>query len=99
MSEPDEELAILCQDLVKRYDDVVAVDGLDLEISRGECFGLLGLDQNRLGRWREEDRVGCHSNPFCLGRFWRGHGESATTDDQHRHHMQPEAAPGRESGL
>jgi ABC-2 type transport system ATP-binding protein len=28
--------------LVKRYDDVVAVNGLDLEVERGECFGLLG---------------------------------------------------------
>jgi ABC-2 type transport system ATP-binding protein len=28
--------------LRKRYGDVVAVDGLDLEIGRGECFGLLG---------------------------------------------------------
>src|SRR5689334_12921936 len=28
--------------LRKRYDDVVAVDGLDLEIAAGECFGLLG---------------------------------------------------------
>jgi ABC-2 type transport system ATP-binding protein len=28
--------------LRKRYDDVVAVDGLDLEIATGECFGLLG---------------------------------------------------------
>jgi ABC-2 type transport system ATP-binding protein len=28
--------------LRKRYDDVVAVDGLDLEIDAGECFGLLG---------------------------------------------------------
>jgi ABC-2 type transport system ATP-binding protein len=27
---------------VKRYGDVVAVDGLDLEVHRGECFGLLG---------------------------------------------------------
>ncbi|MBW2526003.1 MAG: ABC transporter ATP-binding protein [Deltaproteobacteria bacterium] len=42
MSEPDEELAIVCEGLVKHYDDVVAVDGLDLEILRGECFGLLG---------------------------------------------------------
>jgi len=25
-----------------RYGDVVAVDGLDLEVRRGECFGLLG---------------------------------------------------------
>jgi ABC-2 type transport system ATP-binding protein len=28
--------------VVKRYDDVVAVDSLDLEIRVGECFGLLG---------------------------------------------------------
>ena len=28
--------------LRKRYGDVVAVDGLDLEIGPGECFGLLG---------------------------------------------------------
>ena len=37
------DLAISCRGLVKRYDpDVLAVDGLDLEIRRGECFGLLG---------------------------------------------------------
>lgn len=34
--------AILCRGLAKRYEDVVAVDGLDLEVFRGECFGLLG---------------------------------------------------------
>jgi ABC-2 type transport system ATP-binding protein len=34
--------AIRCRGLVKRYADVVAVDGLDLEVFRGECFGLLG---------------------------------------------------------
>jgi ABC-2 type transport system ATP-binding protein len=28
--------------LQKRYGDVVAVDGLDLEVRPGECFGLLG---------------------------------------------------------
>ncbi len=28
--------------MVKRYADVVAVDGLDLQVFRGECFGLLG---------------------------------------------------------
>ena len=37
------DLAISCHGLVKRYDpDVLAVDGLDLEVERGECFGLLG---------------------------------------------------------
>jgi ABC-2 type transport system ATP-binding protein len=36
------DLAIRCRGLSKRYGDVIAVDGLDLEIGRGECFGLLG---------------------------------------------------------
>ncbi|MDQ3170390.1 MAG: ABC transporter ATP-binding protein [Acidobacteriota bacterium] len=35
-------LAIRCRNLRKRYADVVAVDGLDLEVTRGECLGLLG---------------------------------------------------------
>src|SRR5436853_2316206 len=34
--------AVECRDLRKYYPDVKAVDGLDLEVSRGECFGLLG---------------------------------------------------------
>jgi ABC-2 type transport system ATP-binding protein len=38
-----EDLAIRCRGLVKRYPpDVLAVDGLDLDVARGECFGLLG---------------------------------------------------------
>src|SRR3989442_7609543 len=35
-------IAVRCEGLVKRYSDVVAVDGLWLEVPRGECFGLLG---------------------------------------------------------
>jgi ABC-2 type transport system ATP-binding protein len=34
--------AVRCTGLVKRYEDVTALDGLDLEVGRGECFGLLG---------------------------------------------------------
>jgi len=34
--------AIHCAGLHKRYADVVAVAGLDLEVKTGECFGLLG---------------------------------------------------------
>jgi ABC-2 type transport system ATP-binding protein len=30
------------RDLRKRYKDVVAVDGIDLDVAGGECFGLLG---------------------------------------------------------
>jgi ABC-2 type transport system ATP-binding protein len=33
---------LLVRNLRKRYTDVVAVNGLDLEIRAGECFGLLG---------------------------------------------------------
>ena len=36
------EHALLLRGLRKAYADVVAVDGLDLEVARGECFGLLG---------------------------------------------------------
>ncbi len=35
-------LAVRCRNLVKRYEQVVAVDGLDLEVPSGFCFGLLG---------------------------------------------------------
>ena len=38
----DVELAVRCQNLQKRYGDVVAVDGLSFEVRRGECYGLLG---------------------------------------------------------
>ena len=34
--------AVVCRGLVKRFGDVVAVDGLDLTVAPGECFGLLG---------------------------------------------------------
>ena len=35
-------MAVRCEGLVKRFTDVTAVDGLDLEVFTGECFGLLG---------------------------------------------------------
>ena len=34
--------ALQVRDLRKRYKDVVAVDGIDLDVAVGECFGLLG---------------------------------------------------------
>ncbi len=34
--------ALRCSNLVKRFADVTAVNGLDLEVFAGECFGLLG---------------------------------------------------------
>ncbi|MCK6548663.1 ABC transporter ATP-binding protein [Myxococcota bacterium] len=35
-------VALRARGLVKRYPDIVAVAGVDLEIRRGECFGILG---------------------------------------------------------
>jgi ABC-2 type transport system ATP-binding protein len=34
--------AVACRSLAKSFGDVRAVDGLDLTVERGECFGLLG---------------------------------------------------------
>lgn len=34
--------SLMLRGLRKVYSDVVAVDGVDLEVARGECFGLLG---------------------------------------------------------
>ena len=39
---PSPSPAVACRGLVKRYDQVVAVAGLDLEVPSGLCFGLLG---------------------------------------------------------
>jgi ABC-2 type transport system ATP-binding protein len=36
------EPALAARGLVKRYPDVLAVAGVDLEVRRGECFGILG---------------------------------------------------------
>ncbi|MEO6324740.1 MAG: ABC transporter ATP-binding protein [Thermoanaerobaculia bacterium] len=35
-------VALRCRALTKRFDDVLAVNGLDLAVQAGECFGLLG---------------------------------------------------------
>ena len=35
-------IALSCEGVIKRYGSVTAVDGLDLTVRRGECFGLLG---------------------------------------------------------
>ena len=37
-----QRVALRCAGLVKRFTDVTAVNGLDLEVFAGECFGLLG---------------------------------------------------------
>jgi ABC-2 type transport system ATP-binding protein len=44
----DAPAPILTRGLTKRYEEITAVDGLDLEVRRGEIFGLLG--QNGAGK-------------------------------------------------
>ena len=66
-----------CQGLVKRYGDLLAVDRLDLDVQRGECFGMLG--PNGAGKTttveifeglREPD----DGEVEVLGDRWRGEG-------------------------
>ena len=42
VSPTTQPFALRCAGLVKRFADVTAVNGLDLEVEAGECFGLLG---------------------------------------------------------
>ena len=42
MASPDAQPAIAVRALTKRYGEVQALQGIDLEIARGEVFGLLG---------------------------------------------------------
>jgi ABC-2 type transport system ATP-binding protein len=37
-----DDVALRCRGVVKRYESLIAVDSLDLEVHPGECFGLLG---------------------------------------------------------
>ena len=69
--------AVTCRDLVKRYGGVLAVNGLDLDVPRGECFGMLG--PNGAGKTttveifeglREPDG----GDVAILGDRWRGDG-------------------------
>src|ERR1043166_4643950 len=39
---PSNELAVTAHGLVKTFGDLRAVDGVDLEVRRGEVFGVLG---------------------------------------------------------
>jgi ABC-2 type transport system ATP-binding protein len=72
-------LAIRCRGLVKRYPpDVLAVDGLDLEVLAGECFGLLG--PNGAGKTTTVEVLEGLLPPTAgevevLGRRWDHHGE------------------------
>ena len=68
------ESALRCRGLIKRYGDVVAVDGLDLDVRAGECFGLLG--PNGAGKTTTIEILEGLNHPdggevTVLGRSWK----------------------------
>jgi ABC-2 type transport system ATP-binding protein len=72
------DLALSCRNLRKRFTDVVAVDGLDLSVRRGECFGLLG--PNGAGKTTTIEILEGLTNPDegeveILDRRWRSDGQ------------------------
>ena len=71
--------ALQCSNLRKSYGDVVAVDGLDLEVRAGECFGLLG--PNGAGKTTTVEMFEGLLEPdsgelLVLGERWRGDGRA-----------------------
>jgi ABC-2 type transport system ATP-binding protein len=76
-SKDTSESALRCRGLVKRYGEVVAVAGLDLEVRRGECFGMLG--PNGAGKTTTVETFEGLREPDAgevdvLGDRWRGDG-------------------------
>jgi ABC-2 type transport system ATP-binding protein len=70
-------LAVRCRGLVKRFGSLVAVDGLDLEVRSGECFGLLG--PNGAGKTTTVEILEGLKEPDAgevevLGERWHGEG-------------------------
>jgi ABC-2 type transport system ATP-binding protein len=76
---PEAGPALRCRGLVKRYGDVVAVNGLDLEVRRGECFGMLG--PNGAGKTTTVEILEGLNVPDAgevevLGERWHGDGQA-----------------------
>jgi ABC-2 type transport system ATP-binding protein len=71
----EQGIALQVRNLRKAYQDVVAVDGLDLEVHSGECFGLLG--PNGAGKTTTVEICEGLNTPdsgevLVLGRRWGG---------------------------
>jgi ABC-2 type transport system ATP-binding protein len=71
---PETGPSLLLRGLRKAFADVVAVDGVDLEVARGECFGLLG--PNGAGKTTTIEICEGLTDPDSgtvelLGRSWR----------------------------
>ena len=77
--ESDGNVALEARGIVKRYGDLVAVDGLDVRVARGTCLGLLG--PNGAGKSTTINiLVGLlapdEGEVRVLGRPWRGNQQS-----------------------
>src|SRR5262245_17430720 len=73
----DSNHAVSCSGLVKRYGEVEAVAGLDLDVYRGECFGMLG--PNGAGKTTTVEifeglRTPDAGQVEVLGERWHGNG-------------------------
>jgi ABC-2 type transport system ATP-binding protein len=81
---PASGVAVACRALVRRFGDLVAVDALDLEVRRGECFALLG--PNGAGKTTTMEMIEGLGRPDggeveVLGTRW---GQSAASDRELR---------------
>src|SRR6266566_5580209 len=75
----NETPAILCRNLVKDYGPVRAVNGLELKVHAGECFGLLG--PNGAGKTTTVEILegllpATSGEVEILGRTWQSDGDS-----------------------
>jgi ABC-2 type transport system ATP-binding protein len=71
----DPDVAVVVRGLVKRYDDLVAVDGIDFDVRRGTCLGVLG--PNGAGKTTTIEILEGLTVPddgavTVLGRTWNG---------------------------
>jgi lipooligosaccharide transport system ATP-binding protein len=55
------EILIKARGLIKRFGDFTAVDGIDVDVARGEAFGFLG--PNGAGKSSTMRMIGCVSKP------------------------------------
>ena len=74
-----QRVSLRCANLVKRFADVTAVNGLDLEVYAGECFGLLG--PNGAGKTTTVEileglQPADEGTVELLGQHWNSGGES-----------------------
>jgi ABC-2 type transport system ATP-binding protein len=77
-----QRVSLRCTNLVKRFADVTAVNGLDLEVYAGECFGLLG--PNGAGKTTTVEileglQPADEGAVELLGQHWNSGGESDRT--------------------